>query len=407
MLISSLIQLRPDVLIKRYYEWQQAADSRARGKYGDTLFKDHDSRHTILFGPDKLCWPVDYNRPACWAVPEAPLPEYVIGPCTADGRLVLNMPKWLNSGTIMGPVEDLKELFRKTLDDIHNKYETNSDQFYFANIWGEQEYARISRKPELLEYLKGLRYGNEKVDPNANVSRTQPDLESNAKTEYHIGLDYNSSVFQTIAFYKQFLTVMRPVDSWIAPKPEDLDARDRGVSARQRKHVYNVQLPADIQESLPPLEALKVNTEIEMEEWPAWADMPLHYNTVTGEVPVVIHFTGDKHLRQFWWQTIWFQSRAQQLRLASRAPSEDPISPRLIHGFTWFNSQPEDDGEFDVRMSSGAVSDLGGWFSWNKLCRRFEEELFKVPGDEFFHYISQDNTEASQQERRSDDEAAA
>lgn len=49
------LQLRPDVLVKRYYDVCEAADARTREQYGDTLFHDHDMRQTIVFGPDKIC----------------------------------------------------------------------------------------------------------------------------------------------------------------------------------------------------------------------------------------------------------------------------------------------------------------------------------------------------------------
>jgi hypothetical protein len=55
------MQLRPDVLIKRYYEVIEAADARTRARHGDTLFHKYDMRQTIIFGPDKLCVSRFYN----------------------------------------------------------------------------------------------------------------------------------------------------------------------------------------------------------------------------------------------------------------------------------------------------------------------------------------------------------
>jgi len=94
-------QLPPEVLLKRYFAINSQFDQYAEGRWGAELVKQKQIKQTILFGPDKLCWPVNYTRAACWAVPEAPVDKFAFGPRTFAGPIIsaYNMPQWLNSGT--------------------------------------------------------------------------------------------------------------------------------------------------------------------------------------------------------------------------------------------------------------------------------------------------------------------
>lgn len=92
-------QLRPDVLIKRYYELNRIADARSIATYGKELFQQYDMRQTIVFNNDKICWPIDWSRPACWAVPISDLDPQAFGPETGVTLEERNQPRWLNSGT--------------------------------------------------------------------------------------------------------------------------------------------------------------------------------------------------------------------------------------------------------------------------------------------------------------------
>lgn len=89
------LQLPPDVLIRRYFQAIDKANKRLKSEsiygveHGGAVVKQ-----SILFGPDKTCWPDDERRAACWAVPESSLPDDIFGPAT-DTWMVPNRPKWL------------------------------------------------------------------------------------------------------------------------------------------------------------------------------------------------------------------------------------------------------------------------------------------------------------------------
>lgn len=375
------LQLRPDVLVKRYYAINQEADALTEAQFGTDLFHEHDMRQTIIFGPDKICWPIDFSRPACWAVPQAHLPRYAFGPRTAGNNEEQHMPKWLNSGTILGPVQDLRDLFRDTLELIHVNHVTDSDQYYFAELFGAQNYARLTHKQSLLNEYKKVRYGDEIGDMSVEVIRDEPDIPLETdKTEYHIGIDYKSSIFQTLAFWKQYLAWMRPIDSVkIRGLLGDLNYTNLAGNP------YEFDLPEDIQKSARPFEALQ-RSDPEGNHDVGWEEVELLYNAITKEAPVAMHFTGEKGLRQIWWQRIWFQADANALRLASSRQSSDAISDEPIAGMVWYNAEPEDAEEISMRGKTGAWSDTGGWYPWRKLCRAYEEHMFNVPDDEFFHH---------------------
>lgn len=174
------------------------------------------------------------NRPACWAVSNTNLDEYAFGPETSGPLQSRSQPRWLNSGTIMGPARDLKDLFEATLAEINANHTTDSDQFYLAEVFGKQEFARLQKNPELLKRYKAVRYGEELADPSAQIMR--PDANTaGLRTEFHIGIDYESKIFQTLAYWKQYLTWMRPTDSYF------------GLPFAHNP--YALQLPADLVES--------------------------------------------------------------------------------------------------------------------------------------------------------------
>lgn len=103
-------------------------------------------RQTVFWGPDKLCFPLDPRAPRCWAVPASSMGPNAFGPRSGSGDIVYN-ERWLNSGTVIGPVGDVKRLIDATMDEIQATYDEtfelrDSDQYYVSNVWARQEYWR-------------------------------------------------------------------------------------------------------------------------------------------------------------------------------------------------------------------------------------------------------------------------
>jgi hypothetical protein len=358
-------QLRPDVLLKRYFDMNANLDQRTIQAFGQDAFDKGDHRTTVIFGPDKICWPIDFSRPACWAVPHTGLSPTAFGPEANDFRETHNEPRWLNSGTIMGPIQDMIDVFQATLDLIHYNHTTDSDQFYFANVFGDQEFARLSLDQELLENQAKEKYRSEfrnEEDPPRQI----PEFDVGQRTEYHIGIDYFSAMFQTLAFYKQFLAWIRPSDSWATGTSDDGD-----VTAER----YNFKVADDISSSLSPFAAFEASPPLSNSsvEYPkSWEDVSLCVNTVTDLAPVTLHFTGEKSLRELWWDKLWFYQDGEELRKASLRMPEGPISKEPIAGKTWYKIESSD----PEAGRGGAWADNGGWHSWTSLCKTYEDQIF-------------------------------
>lgn len=326
----------------------------------------------LRFGPDKICWPIDFTRPACWAVPHLPLDEGAWGPPSNTDEH--NMPRWLNSGTIMGPLGDMRDYFQATLELIEENHVTDSDQFYFANVWGKQEYARISSDASRLQSQKNTVDRMERwQDPEQEPERSPADLAPGKRTDYFVTLDYLSELFQTLAFYKQFLTFMRVDHSWIPNSEVDHPGAER----------YRFKLPEDVLDSPLPfadLERYNKTPKADVEKAKRkWEETELCINTVTDQVPVSLHFTGEKGLRWVWWEKIWFQSDAKLLREASLAVPELPLNNgKPINGRIWSSGAPPGAEKAALGGRAGAMSDREEYIPWEGLCGEEEfKELYR------------------------------
>jgi hypothetical protein len=352
-----VMQLGPDVLLQRYFASIAATEKRMKAQLGVGYVKQHGIYNSIIFGPDKTCFPDNPRRVACWSIPESPLPADAFGP-TTDADMEHARPRWLNSGTIMGPVGDMRKLFRATADKVTKTWDPedelhNSDQLYFGEVWGDQEYDRTLS-----------RFGSSAV-PNPDdegEDKIVPDLTDGRETDLHIGLDYDSSLFQTVAGYENYLT-------WMTfHTPQNFESET--VTPRK------IDIQKDLLTSPLPFAAVRDD------EWLSgltWKDLSLGINVVTGFVFPILHFTGDKGLRDFWWGRMWFYDNAERLlRATAEVKQQDRISETLINGIRWERNIPYK-SEGSGNEGVGAWSDQGERFSWKELCEDYEDLLFKRP----------------------------
>jgi hypothetical protein len=109
-------QLRREVLIERYHAVNDAANERLLQRLGSAVGAE-GLQQTIIFGSGKRCAPNQVQTIGCYPVPESPLPKDTYGNNT-DTSLGRNpwyslRQRWLNSGFIMGPKEDMRALFKR------------------------------------------------------------------------------------------------------------------------------------------------------------------------------------------------------------------------------------------------------------------------------------------------------
>lgn len=381
-----VMHLPAEIMIQRYFSVIETANKRLDERFGKGYkmtrlggFTERP-RQSILFGPDKVCWPEDERRPACWAVPEdTGMPAGAFGP--PDGSIHRHPPRWLNSGTIMGPVGDMRQMFAVTLERIRTTYDPEyyrkeSDQMYMSDVWGEQEYYRSVRelKPNASENME-----DDPIPPGGPEDKFIPKILPRQKTEYHIAMDYESELFQTRAGNELILEFL-PFDG-----ADNSIAVDENRNEAEGFEPYRIYLPSDVVASLKrlftsisaihPLPSSKLADLI--------ASLPFGVNIITRHIYALYHCTGEKGYLDSLWPTLWFYPYTKPLlTVAIQSMMErKPISENLIDGRKWtaattFPSLKA--GEIADVTHAGAWADLSdGWVGWDELCQPHEQEIFQ------------------------------
>ncbi|KAJ4348546.1 uncharacterized protein N0V89_009923 [Didymosphaeria variabile] len=323
-----IFQLGPDVLLQRYHEVVKASNARLEEQFGADHVKKINMYNTILFGPDVLCYPIDFRRPACWIVPESTLPRDAFGSET-DKDDEHTRPRWLNSGTVLGPVKDLRRLFLATMDKVDKTwdpefYGRNSDQMYLADVWADQEFVRMTSTGKNATFPLPDAVPDD-VKPNIFT----PEPEDRRKAEQHVGIDYESRMFQTVALFYDIL-------QWAT-----FD-RPRTFVTKDEIHQFSLKLPKDVEQSKAPYRALNKwgwgNAWLKRK---TWKDVSLGINTVT-----------KKHLLK-------------------AEPDRGVIT--TIEGINWVPYLPY--GKQSAREDAWA--DQGELLKWDGLCGEHEHALYK------------------------------
>ncbi|VTO83006.1 unnamed protein product [Fusarium graminearum] len=253
-------QLPPDVLIKRYHEANAQANRRLAAQYkgrGKVTMQQ-----TIIVSAQKKCFPPESSGSIlhCDQLPDSPVRKDLYGPNTDrdPNEFHDNRPKYLNSGSMIGPVGDMRRYFRRVYERMQRGLVNGKD------LYSDQD--------------KDFEFLHEEF-------------------EYHVGLDYTQQLFIPTVFEEQDGEIIALNDAaGIAEKSKTLDISPRldGV-------------PADIQESHNPLSKLSFR-ELDIVE--DWGEMPLYADFFSEAIPVVVHHNahkdGAKKRRYTWWDRIWY-----------------------------------------------------------------------------------------------------
>ena len=381
-------QLPPEVLVRRYHAMIEEANQRLRREYGtvvrETPWKISGTetvqryKQTVVFGADKLCWPNDTDAPACASLPESTLRKDIYGPQTdKDPEGFANRPKYLNSGTVIGPVGDVRAIYRRAMEMVEDGRGILGDQFVFAEIFGEQEQQRTAVKAsskadssKWLLHLSGMQSTNSLTDyipaPVQNASRS-----SESHFEFSIGLDYHSYLFQTLTHsiddiefinFTNTTTLLNAQSLRQIPKPQPLTFPPDLEQARPPYPSKNTLIDLAASTLLPTssnYESLPDNT--------TWHNTTLATNVHTQQIPTLLHINGDKSPLDTWWSSMWFQPHARTL-LRHQMRSPQP--------FIW-GTGTDEEKTWDMRGGrGGAWMTNGRWMEWGELCKGFEEEVF-------------------------------
>ncbi|KAL7796883.1 hypothetical protein V8C37DRAFT_420232 [Trichoderma ceciliae] len=364
-----LIQLPPEIMVERYFQVAERADAHLAQRFDISVSELHRRglRQTIFFGPDKLCWPIDPRAPRCWAAPESPIPPTAWGPNKGDNEMFYSDPRWLNSGTIMAPIGDIKKYIAAAMDEIRATHDPayefrESDQYYLSNVWGRQEYWRS----KMLE---------------SEISGGPPDkiipVKSTPfqKTEYHVAIEHESALFQTRAGYQPYFGYVQFNESGLTAKLTT-DIREEGPAFEPP----TVKLPKNVAASLS-----KLYDDIpEAHPGSASADwlgvVQLGVNFITHHIYGLWHCTGPKQFVEFEYPTLWFYPFVKSLLRAAAKASQagEPLTQKLIDGRKWVPKNYYPAANVLKDEFGGAWTDLNGEFvPWNDLCQPYNDLLFQ------------------------------
>lgn len=120
-------QLPHEYILKRYHELVAEAHQRHIDEYGQALVAEHNIKTTVIFGPDKECAPGGMDAPGCWAVPESLMHPLAFGPETDHTKSTQSRPRWLNSGTIIGPAREIRDILIAAAEERRVAHVTDSE----------------------------------------------------------------------------------------------------------------------------------------------------------------------------------------------------------------------------------------------------------------------------------------
>ncbi|KUJ15336.1 uncharacterized protein LY89DRAFT_719906 [Mollisia scopiformis] len=386
-------QLPAEVTINRFFHGLKDSNSKLLDKYGGLDHNENATRSStqhqkytmkVLFGSGKQCSNTA-SDPACYSVPESPLPKDIYGDQTdrhPEGKY--NRPRYMSSAMVMGRVADLRPIYKEATEMLEfNDIGKKGSQYVFSEILGIQEYARTLS-------LASARNGPSKwrswfsavlsksSDPSVNPPNIT--LKADKNYEFGIGLDYFSSVFQVMNNSAEDVRFVRFNHPSVIASPSR-------ISAKAFKNP--IRIPSDLALAPPPFFQNQMSsaipdppiTELDNmhDDTALWTDIELSTNVIVpgSSVPASLNFHGSEYLLDGeMWEKMWFHPNARALmRQYIRSP-DGPIaaSAAAKGGDQWW----------DLRGGKGGVwTDRGEWLEWNEVCGAFDEKVFGDDKGEF------------------------
>lgn len=331
---DSVFQLPFAIAVSRYIGLRAEAMARITQQHGKAQVDEHDLSHTIIMGAEKYCWPHSHKHPACFAVPTSPLPATAYGALT-DKKMETNRPRWLNSGTIMGPVSDMVKLYTWS-HQMWKSYDTGGgDQDYFSNIWGRQELGR-QRLRNSTEWIFG--FGEDFKEDEL----IWPHMETR-HTDYHLGVDMTSGLFQAL---NGALTDMSSV---VHGNVSDVDFHD-AKHGTDKIYLDPFQFPVDMQGLAVP---------VGMPPGTRWQDVRLFSNFHARTIPAIMHYNGDKSKMDEWWTKQWWMSHGREMMNLRAARNADWVYTDKIVNGTYVK------------------------YKYDELCGEYADRVFVKPAPEY------------------------
>jgi len=262
--VETWFQLRPEVLIQRYNAIKERLDERALSRYQKPY------EHNIIFAAQKSC----QAETGSWRCSMPP-------PIDSSGSESQqeNAAKYLNSGSMMGTVHDVRKLLGHALEQIKDD-KVHGEQEVFATIFGHQDYRREAIN-----------------SPNAVKLPCET-------CQFGIGLDYLGELFVAAA-----------------DREGDLDLSDSAMALSWTTS----KIPQDVKDSTPPFWTpdYSGNTQLPRKKW---SDLKLRTIRQSGVRPVIIHHGSGINVTDAWSKN-WY---APYLRTLLSAYTQSPRIPFAV-----------------------------------------------------------------------------
>ncbi|CAG7563805.1 unnamed protein product [Fusarium equiseti] len=351
------LQLPPSVLLSRYYASNERANKRIAEEYG---FFDKDlMQQTIIAAAQKGCIaPRDkISNLYCHDIPDSTLPENVFGFLTdfSIGRYKYVRPKYVNSGSFMGPAGDMRRYFQRVKDrmdqdllEVRSAEDLAGDQGIFAEVFGEQELWRQHVHED---------------DFAADNPGKEAAMSARHEFEYHVGLDYAQELFYPTC-YSETGGYFVALDDASSISEHSSKA---GVSPPRISGV-----PNDISAAEAPLAQLDNDG--------SWGDVSLYVDFWTTSVPVAIHHNawrdGLKSRRTEWWDKTWYFPHLRNLLEAHMSANNTAPLASITDTLNVWSYGAKDKGSASLLFGKNKESKAWQLRStdWNTVCQASNEE---------------------------------
>ncbi|RDW64905.1 hypothetical protein BP6252_10556 [Coleophoma cylindrospora] len=384
---DTLFQLHAEVTLSRFLRSIRDSNALLRQIYGTySPFNLHDSAgpkftQKVLFGAQKKCAPNSDHDPACFSVPESPLPAAIYGTRTDKKNGKYTRPRYMHATVAMGKVKDLRPIYKAACEILEFSSNGQSGaQYVFAQLFGEQEYHRSEYLKKIgrtrFEWLDWLseKLGIKSIVQHDPAFVLKNSTEAEKSYEFGIGLDYGCSIFQVMDNFEEdirFITFDHPTTIASSLKnakaqlhhpnrlPPDLHVAKAPFGLRQLTGPLTQQNPPIVSD----LDTIPYKTQ--------WTDLFLATNMVLpgGTVPTTLNFQGIEELMDGLWDKMWFHNASRALlRQAHRSPIGE-ITSEAADGVSKHR--------WDLRGDKGGMwTDRGEWLEWTDVCGNAHEAVF-------------------------------
>ena len=276
------LQLRPEVMLSRYYRIINESNERLHQTIGKSRAIELGIQQSIVFAAQDTCSRHGSDELACLAVPNSPLSDIA----------ALASLKHLSVGTVVGRLANLRTLFKHLKSKAERTMDNVDLQAIAEETFGKQEYRREFLRQQNFSFAKRVWHSIQKLFGSGrtaldqiNGGRIVEDREETS-SEFGIVLDYANELGLSVG-----------------EATDDVDWVQHGSASK---------LPVDLASSMPPFWTPTGN---DIPTQKGWKDVDLLVDRRTGSIPAVINFPHNSStpMQTHGWLNFWMRANAKTL----------------------------------------------------------------------------------------------